>query len=715
MTEKSTESTEWDKLSGLKPKLRPHVAVHRQHFRGEMWYVLQNGVSGRFHRVSPAAYALLGRCDGKATLAQLLQSANSSTQVEPVSEEEAVLLIRQLLHSDLLQIDQNLPVDLYKNRLHAYSRIKSWRSFLNPLSLRIPLIDPDRFLDRTQSIGRAIFSPVGFLVWMAILIQAIILAGMNWDELTTNLVDRVMGTDNLLILVLVFPVVKIMHELGHGYATKKWGGEVHEIGIMFLVFMPIPYVDATAATALRDKRRRMIVAAAGMMVEVFLAALAMILWTNVEPGLVRAIAFNVIFLAGVSTLIFNGNPLLRYDGYYIFSDFLEMPNLGPRANQFIGHLMQKHLFRANVSTPESDRKEMIILVVYGILSFLYRMVVWLGIILFIATRFFFFGVVLAFWGAYLMLIKPLYKQIVYLVTSPILEEVRRRSYVATAACLAGLLAFLLLLPLPHAKVLEGVVWMPEGALVRAGAAGFVDRLYPDINAEVSAGDALVELEDPIARSEVDVLEAQVRELEAEYQSALAEDRVRTDIVNEQLQLINSRLREARRTLADMLAVSPSEGQFMPVEMGDYRGRYVQKGELLGYVLGQYQPTIKAIVDQQDYLLVKDRYREIEARFAENFDARVQLQLIQEVPAATDELPSRALSQEGGGDVYLDPSDQQGNRGLQSHFEFELAAQSVIPTERSGGRVYVRFDLGHEPIFWRVYRNFRQLFLREFAI
>jgi putative peptide zinc metalloprotease protein len=223
------------------------------------------------------------------------------------------------------------------------------------------------------------------------------------------------------------------------------------------------------------------------------------------------------------------------------------------------------------------------------------------------------------------------------------------------------------------------------------------------------------MEDAIAMAEVKVLQAQVEELQAEYLSAEVNDLVRAAVVQEHLALLESRLQEAKRKLDELEVTSTTSGRFVPVRQGDLEGMFVRKGELLGYVLGNARPTIRTIVNQQDYLLVRDRNRDVQGVFAEEPRRPVQLALTRQVPAASDKLPSRALSQAGGGDSYLDPSDKEGNRALQSYFEFELAVQDNIPLPRSGGRVYVRFDLGGEPLFWRMYRSVRRLFLREFAI
>ena len=172
---------------------------------------------------------------------------------------------------------------------------------------------------------------------------------------------------SLVALWFSYPLVKLLHEFGHAFAVKRWGGEVHEIGILFLVFMPIPYVDASAASVFPGKHRRMVVGAAGIAVELFLAAIATFVWVSVEPGWTRHVAYAVMLVGGVSTLLFNGNPLLRFDGYYVFADAVEIPNLASKANRYVASLAQRFVLgmrRARV--PETSPGEAPWLVGYAI-------------------------------------------------------------------------------------------------------------------------------------------------------------------------------------------------------------------------------------------------------------------------------------------------------------------------------------------------------------
>ncbi|MEE9149497.1 MAG: hypothetical protein V3U27_19115, partial [Candidatus Tectomicrobia bacterium] len=308
-------SASWYRVAALRPRLRSHAHIHRHHYRGQLWYVLQDVAAQRYHRFSPAAYGLIGLMDGRRTVQEIWQEASSHLGDDAPTQDEVIQILTQLHAADVLQCD--VPPDSAEMllRYDRQRRDKWQRQLLSPLSWRFPLFDPERILQRLLPFTRPLLSSTGALLWLAVVGMATVLAAMHWHDLTHNLMDRVLAPHNVVLLWLLFPVVKILHEFGHGCATKVYGGEVHEMGLMLLVLQPLPYVDASAASAFRAKWQRIVVGAAGMLVELFIASLALFVWLNVEPGTVRAVAYNIMFIAGVSTVLFNANPLLCYDGY----------------------------------------------------------------------------------------------------------------------------------------------------------------------------------------------------------------------------------------------------------------------------------------------------------------------------------------------------------------------------------------------------------------
>ena len=286
-------SSSWYRVAGLRPKLRPHAQIHRHRYRGQAYYVLQDHASGRMHRFTPAAYLFIGRMDGKRTVDAIWSEVVEQLEDDAPTQDEIVQLLSQLHAADILQSDVTPDAgELFERYAKQHTTFR--RNLRNPFAIALPLWDPDAFLERTLPIVGPLFGWTGAVLWLLVVLPAVVLASVHWPELTHNLSDRLFASGNVMLIALVYPVVKALHELGHGYACKARGGEVHQLGIMLLVFFPAPYVDATAATAFNSKWQRAAVGAAGILVEVFLAGLALYAWLLLEPGTTRAIAFNVM-------------------------------------------------------------------------------------------------------------------------------------------------------------------------------------------------------------------------------------------------------------------------------------------------------------------------------------------------------------------------------------------------------------------------------------
>src|SRR5258706_426570 len=169
--------------------------------------------------------------------------------------------------------------------------------------------------------------------------------GPEWNRLKTA-GQNAIEPGNWPLLWATFVLIKLIHELGHAFSCRRFGGEVHELGIMFLVFVPAPYVDASSAWSLPSKWQRVFVGAGGMIFELFVAAICAFIWKYTDPTtLVSKLAYNAMFIATVTTILFNANPLLRYDGYYILSDLLEIPNLRQQSMENSMSLIKRHVFR----------------------------------------------------------------------------------------------------------------------------------------------------------------------------------------------------------------------------------------------------------------------------------------------------------------------------------------------------------------------------------
>lgn len=713
---RSVFSQSWHSAAPLRPRLLPHARIFPHTYRGRQWFVLQDTTGGRYHRLSPGAHALVSGMDGQRTVQQLWDEASLAGGDQIPTQDEVVELLMQLHSSDLLHCDVTPDAaELFER--YAKKRRQKWQQWLtNPMSLRIPLINPDRFLARWAPRLAWALDWRGAALWLAVVLPALMLAGLHWEALTGNLSDRVLATGNLVILLLVFPFVKALHELGHGFATRVWGGTVPEMGLMFLVFAPSPYVDASASSTFRSKRRRAVVGAAGMLVELFVAALAMYVWVMVEPGAVRAVAFNVMLIAGVSTVMVNGNPLLRYDGYYILSDLIEMPNLGQRGTKYLTYLSDRYLFGARDLQPSDESpSEKRWLAGYTVLSWFYKLFVTVSIIIFVANAYFIFGVLLALWSAFGLVIMPLWKAGKHLVESPTLHQRRERAIKLTAGALALLVLLLGVVPAPLRTTAEGVVWLPEQAILRAGADGYFARWLAEPGSAVRVGAPLMQLEDRQLVAELAVAQAKVAEAEARYQVVQFSEPVQAGLARKQLEHEHSALRRIAERHARLTVLSRTDGVLTVPNGPDLPGQYFKQGDLLGYTLDRKSLVARVAVAQENIGLMRRGVAGAQLRFADAIGRTYPVRVLREVPGALGELPTAALGPSGGGVIAVDPNDSKGLKTLERVFYLDLELPPDAIPSAFGGRVFVRFEHPAEPVLSQWYRRVRQLFLSQFRV
>ncbi len=710
-------SSLWYRVAPLRPRLLARAKLHRHRYRGVRWYLLQDPVSGRVHRFVPAARLVLAAMDGRRSVEELWKLAQSRLGDEAPTQDEIIQLLGQLHASDLLSTDASPDVLEVFERGRKQETAKTRRSWANPMAVRLPLVDPGRWLDRHADAWRWLWSWRGALIWLAVVVPALVMVAPHWPDLTGNLSDRVLAADNLVLVALVFPFIKALHELGHATATRAGGGEVHDMGVMLLVLMPVPYVDASSSTVFRSRWRRATVGAAGMIVELFLAALAFYGWLAVEPGIVRAVCFNVMLVAGVSTLLFNGNPLLRYDAYYILGDLTELPNLGQRATRYWGYLFEHYVLRVRDATsPAHSTGERLWFAVYGVLSSIYRVFVTVAIALFIGSKFFFVGVVLALWAVAMMVGMPVVRLLQHLQSRQTLREGRVRFIGLGAAILAAVALVVALVPVPQRRQSEGVVWLPERSILRAGTPGFISRVVAQPGAAVKQGDPLIRRIDPSLDAQTRVLEARVAELEATFGVEVVADRARADIVREQLAAEQLALDRARDRAAELLVSAQTDGIFTVPSPADLPGRWHKKGEVLGYVLGADAPIVRVVVEQAEADLVGATTKRVALRLGDEVERVIPGHIVRQVPGGREEAPSQALTASAGGHIAVDPRDPEGRRTMERVFQIDVALDEPVGRAVAfGQRVHVRFELEPVPLGLQAWRSARRLFLHHFDV
>ena len=485
-------SQSWYRVAPLRPRLAGGLKIIRHPVRDQIWHVLVEPAAGRQLRLNPAAYAFAGRCDGAATVEELWQGLLAARGDDAPTQDDILRLLAQLFRAGMVQFDAAPYLSLLFARRAQEGRRKR-QAFINPMLLRVRLLDPTWLLDRLEPVTAVLGRWPVLLPWMACVALAALACVVQLPQLKAEAL-RLLATPSSYALAWVcYPAVKALHELGHAIAVRRFGGAVHEMGLSLFLLTPAPYVDATAANAFPARRERAMVSAAGIMVELALAAAATLVWSVVSAGLVRDTALVVLLICSVSTLLFNANPLLRLDGYHLLCDALDLPNLAPRSQAWWAAQWRKWTGAAgHVPASAIAAGERKWLLAYAPASWAYRCALLLGVVLWLAHQSWLLG-----WLAALALLAWF-----GVAGSQALRRwsadgrLRWRSGAVAAIVVVVVAAMLFAVPAPSSVVARGVLWPPDDAQLRAGSAGFVDQALAQDGLVVEPGAVVLVLRDP---------------------------------------------------------------------------------------------------------------------------------------------------------------------------------------------------------------------------
>lgn len=708
----------WQRLEILRPSLPRHIDFQRRDYNGELWYLLHDKSNGRFHRLTPSAYRLLSFMNGRNSLPQILQAASAPEFYESAEEiptrEELIHLLQYLHVADLLVCDMAPSTQELFARQQQKKKQRLLQFLMNPLVWKFSLGNPNRLLEKLLPLARIITSPAMGAIWLVCVSYALLQAAMHWTELTHGQMDKILSPQNLFLLWLTYPLLKVVHELGHGLFTKAWGGDVHEFGVIFMLGTPLPYVDASAATAFKTKRQRMLVSAAGMAVELFLASLALLLWLNLEASLLKDILYNIILIGSVSTLFFNGNPLMRYDGYHLVTDAFDQPNLASRANQQISFLVRRYAYGLQgLFSPAASLREAISLGVYSIAALIYRLFILVSIILLAANYFPKFALVLALWLIGFQLIWPITKYLLFIAQHPLLQHTRKRAASFVVGGIAMVVLFLTVIPMPMSTSAEGVIWLPDNARIKAEASGEITQVFVADGEKVAKGQAVVQLTNPALNADLAIKQASLREYQARAQQAWGDDRSKAQLLTQDIEALRTDV-ELLQSRVDHLTVrSPASGQLRMTKHYQLLGSYLSQGDSIALIETNEPLRIRAALTQAEIGLVRQSTKAVELRLASQPAREINAAISQQVPAGTFELPSPVLGAKGGGRISLDASKPEGTKTTQMIFLVDVTAANIVQNGQFGERAYVRFYHPAQPLGIQWYRALQQLFIRNF--
>jgi putative peptide zinc metalloprotease protein len=725
-TLRPTFSESWYRVADLKIKLRSSAQISRQHYRGDRWYVVRDPAGNQFHRLSAPAYRFVGLLDGHRTVSEAWELVGGQLADDAPTQNEVIQILSQLHAANLVEANVTPDAQVLLKRHKRFQQQRWQNRLMNVLFPRIPLWDPNRFLITWMPIMRLLLSRFGTILWLAVVGTAIATLTPYWNsnglslkKEFTEVMNIAQHPGNVVWAFVTFWIIKFIHELGHGFTCRRFGGEVHELGIMFLVLIPAPYVDASTAWGFPNKWHRVLVGAGGMIFELFVAAILAFVWVmTAESHPIHTFACYGMFIASVTTVIFNANPLLRYDGYYILSDWLEIPNLSYRAREYAMGLIKRHLFSVKLPQPLPPLGQRGWLLLYAITSGIYRIFVGVMIIMMVWGRVPVLGVLMALGGVVTWCVVPVVKVTNYLLLDPELHRKRTRAIGWSAAFATLLVIAIGVIKFPFHYYAFGVMEPADKQMVIAQASGTVKQVLAHDGDWVKEGQPILVCSNEQTEKELEMLQSQWRALDLKRQVAMAskepDAQGQAQSFGDQAKTVKDEIAKRTREYEKLTLLAPRTGKLVLPELKHLPGRFVHEGEELGMIAPKGDLRVLVFLPQDDAALAYlHKGTQAEIRPAGRLGEVLKTQLEGRNPTPADRVPVN-VTELASGPVAPDMADSRAGsdprmvKAQQPQVELWLRLPNADGGWVSGQTAEVRFDLEKKPLIWNWSRRLYQL-------
>lgn len=711
---------QWYRIAGLRVGLRPGTLVQRHKYRGEPWVVLHEPAHAGWFRARPDTYTRIAALTPDRTLGEIWEAQTRTDPATAPGQEDFFLLIKELYKANLLTVEGGVSENRILERAIQKKHKPLPARVSELLFFRVPLWDPEPFLKRHTRVIAALYSSPAVAVVIVTLLAALVTFALN-AERALGQSAQILQLSNLVPLYLTIFFTHILHEMSHAALTKLYGGHVRTMGVMLLLFTPLPYADLSSAWSFRDKWKRAAVGAAGMYADVFSCAVAVLVWAASPPGIVNEIALNVMFVTAVYTLMFNSNPLMRFDGYYILSDLVEIPNLHQAAKKQLDATFRRFVLREPLAPEERvTRRRRSFLLGFFAVSNIYRLVIMAGIVIFIADRYFGLGLVVASALVFTAFVMPITKALKPL-GSPQFRRKHRRPLTRLAAVAAAIVAALVLVPVPDARRLDGVVASERSLRVHAPATGILIAAGPASGDAVRAGDLIARLDNPELDLQLRNLRARLRG--AELRAVQSRARASTDLaaIDEEIARLTATIAALETERSGLVVRAPHDGIWQDRGLAGREGAWLARGITLGDIIPEGGYVFRAILRQEaaDGIggLHPDAARlRLEGARGED----IAVTALSVVPFSRRDLPSEVLGSAGGGDLAVSVAPPEGGRAGTQAVERFFLIKAAFPVDAaqsglSGRSGWLRVTLPPQPLAMQGWRGARQFVQRRYTL
>lgn len=556
---------------------RPDLTARRQTYLGKSYWVVKEPIGLNYFRFQDEEYGLLQKINGHTSLDELKEWFESTFPPQKITLEELQQFIGMLHRSGLVIADVPGQGKQLHQRYDERKKKERLGAMTNILCIRFKGFDPERFLNWLYPKIRLLFSLPVLIFSIILALTALTLVTVQFDDFYSKLPDfqKFFSPTNALWLMVILGLTKVVHEFGHGLMCKHFGGECHEMGIMILVLTPCLYCNVSDSWMLPNKWKRAAIGAAGMYIEVILAAVATFVWWFTLPGTLNMICLNIIFVSSVSTVMFNANPLLRYDGYYILSDLVEIPNLRQKATSILSR-KAAHWF-LGIEPPDDPflpQRNQIFFALYSIAAGIYRWIVLFSILWFMHQiwkpyRLQIFGYAIIGMSLIGLIGVPIYKVTKFFYVPGRMQKVKKLRFYLSLLGLAAIISFILFVPLPHSVICILEVRVHDADQIYVEVPGLLEEVFVKPGDQVTKGQKLAQLENIEMQMQMTKLRGEKVQYEIELRTLERQRYLDTEAstkiqeLEESLAKTKDQIKEQASEIARLTLRAPKAGTVMP--------------------------------------------------------------------------------------------------------------------------------------------------------
>lgn len=616
-------------------------------------YILEDPLAQKFYRVGGAEYLFLTQLDGQSTLDQIVVRTNALLSDTIFQEQEAEVIFSWLIHNQLLATTSEA-VSVERTLNSGRAKQKRLLNRLNLITIKLPLLNPDPFFTKISPWMGWFTGPYFAVTWLFVCCYALMVflnhSGEFFQEAATTL-----DSGNLIFLWLAWFLLKVVHELAHGLTCYRYHGRVFEAGLLFVVFFPLTYINGSSSLRFPTRWQRIHAAGAGIYVELFIAAIALLIWVENPNSVTSTLAHNVVLVAGFSSLLFNANPLMRFDGYFILSDLLGIPNLYSRGKEFVGSMVDYIFWGTWSYIRRLSVLQETFVALYGAAAWAWRMMILAFLLLLVSSMFHGFGIIIAIISLVLLAVVPgwQFAKKVYCLTLQGRAHLYRFGLgLASVLVFLGLTLFAIRFE-PSLSV-PAVVQYENEALAKTKVAGMVEEVFASSGEYVEVDTPLLKLSNPELRLELKQLQAKHMLLLVKKRNSLLQEAMsQYQVLERQVKVIDDRLKALELDVASLIVRAPVSGTVLARNIGQRVGTYLLKGTEVAWIVDEGAKKLLAAVRQDEISGFRGQRGSaliVTKQSMDRFSFTSKVKIIS--PKASKYIPHHALSAAAGGPIAV---------------------------------------------------------------